>query len=172
MMPFEALEHAIKEACKSPCLSKRGVVIFWPNGSLLGRGHNHQPAPFMCTGDAACKANCGKSAIHAEQQAILNALNFATSVNGASLLHVKVKEGQAVYSGPPSCLECSKLILAADIGDVWLLHNPIEQQYSRFGEMRHDGLTRYTAEEFHRATCQHHGISLVQCPYEEYVEAL
>ena len=29
------------------------------------------------------------------------------------MLHVKVVDGQAVPSGPPSCVDCSKLILTA-----------------------------------------------------------
>jgi hypothetical protein len=57
------------------------------------------------------------------------------------MLHVKVVKGIATISGPPSCWQCSRLILEAGIAGMWLLHS--------------EGLHRYTAEEFHRLTLEH-----------------
>lgn len=65
------------------------------------------------------------------------------------MLHVKVDaSGQMVVSGPPSCDQCSKLILRAGIAGVWLLHE--------------EGWKRYTAQEFHEATLQTCGLNFVR----------
>lgn len=131
--PQRFIDRAIWEARQSPCRSKRGVTIFRASGTLSASGHNHKPRGFDCDGSPACKATCRAEAIHAEQEALLQAGIYAA---GADLLHVKVDEtGRLVPSGGPSCVECSKLILAAKIAGVWLFHEC--------------GWRRYPAAEFH-----------------------
>lgn len=51
------------------------------------------------------------------------------------MLHVKVVNKEIVPSGPPSCVECSKLALAAGIGFFWLYHD--------------EGWKRYAMLDFH-----------------------
>ena len=106
---YDALTLAVLEARKSPCLSKRGAVI-WNHGLLIASAHNNQAEPFECTRDALCKSHCGETAIHAEERAIMEALDWTDkeAVKGSQILHVKVNaDGQSVYSGSPSCLRCS-----------------------------------------------------------------
>lgn len=125
MNPMQSwIDHAVSVAMVSPCKSKRGVVISSADGRLIGEGFNHQPYPFICDGSDRCKANCGKTAIHAEQAAILKARE---SLGGAWMLHVKANGGFPCASAAPSCLECSKLILESGIAWMHLLHDPTAQ---------------------------------------------
>ena len=152
---YDALTLAVLEARKSPCLSKRGAVI-WNHGLLIASAHNNQAEPFECTRDALCKSHCGETAIHAEERAIMEALDWTDkeAVKGSQILHVKVNaDGQSVYSGSPSCLRCSGMILAAGIAKVWLLHDP---------DAERGGLQAYSAVEFHALSAQKHGICLAR----------
>ena len=90
-------------------------------------------------------AHCPRLAVHAEQAALLIA---GLDARGAHLLHVKVKDGVAVTSGPPSCVECSKLILHAGIAVVWLYEE-------REGAPQ---LVGYPAADFHAASLAHDGL--------------
>lgn len=127
----------------SGCLrSRRGVAIWQPGDGHLTLGTN-KPASGACDGSDACKRVCGRVCVHAEQEALLRA---GEKARGGEMLHVKVNEhGLQVASGPPSCPECSKLILHAGIAGMWLLHA--------------NGWTRYTAQEFHEATLKNCGLT-------------
>lgn len=150
MTPEQALVHAVTVALQSPCAkSKRGVVIFDASGAL-GFGFNGPPLPFRCDGSDACRAACGKVAVHAEDRAIRSAISLHfrhPAISPCDLLHVKVKDGHAVPSGPPNCWQCSRTILDAEIAGVWLLHE--------------EGLRRYSAAEFHRLTLETCGLPVV-----------
>jgi hypothetical protein len=67
---------------------------------------------------------------------------------GLEMLHVKVTEHGSVPSGPPSCWQCSRHIVAAGIKYMWLFHD--------------DGLRRYDALEFHELTLRHHGLPVTR----------
>jgi deoxycytidylate deaminase len=131
--PKHIVELAVEVAGWSPCRSRRGVVIF-SGEDVISHGHNFKPRGFECDGSEACKATCRVEAIHAEQQAIINAGRLKT--DRAELLHVKAVDGALVPSGGPSCAECSKHIVAAGIARVWLYHA--------------DGWKAYDAADFHR----------------------
>lgn len=136
MSPTEALVHAVDAARRSPCAkSKRGVVVFRPDGGFHFTACNGPPTGFACNGSDACRGSCNKVAVHAEERAIRLAGFHA---DGAELLHVKVVDGEAVPSGAPSCWQCSRVVVDSGIAAVWLLHE--------------DGLRRYPAAEFHRLT--------------------
>ena len=143
----DALQAAIEAASKSPCQkSQRGVAIW--SGDKIITGNNHIPDPFICDGSIQCRYSCHKRAIHAEQHAIMKWMaiwyNRAGKNLQAELLHIKVKDGQPVPTGPPSCWQCSKLILAAGIKFVWLFEkdeNGGEPQWKR-----------YRAHDFHFLT--------------------
>lgn len=138
----DALRDVIATACVSGCAkSKRGVVIFSP-AQMVVAANNSPPMPFRCDADEACRAVCNKVAVHAEERALLA---VGSRARGCELLHVKVVNGYAVPSGPPSCWQCSRAIVEAGIVGVWLLHE--------------DGLRRYDALDFHRRTLAHHGIT-------------
>jgi deoxycytidylate deaminase len=133
-----AIDAAITAAQGSQCLSKRGAAIWGVRGGnyLISTGRNYKPVfALNCTRDAKCKANCRAEAVHAEQDAIISALHQRDQVAGADMLHVKVVDGLVVPSGEPSCVQCSKLIVAAGIIKMWLFHI--------------DGWKSYSASEFH-----------------------
>lgn len=131
-----ALGMAIQASLRSPCKSKRGVVIWNRQTGLVSEGCNAPPIPFKCDGTDACKASCSKTAVHAEQAAILAIP--AEQEYPLEMIHVKTVNGEAVPSDKPSCWQCSKLILQSKIQYMWLL--------------KEEGLVRYTAEEFHKQT--------------------
>jgi deoxycytidylate deaminase len=136
--PADAIEQACAAARRSPCQSKRGAAIFLRHsGTLVSIGYNDQVEPFACDGSDACKRWCRFEAVHAEQAALVQAdVNLQELPEFPEMLHVKVVGGQLVASGPPSCVACSKLIVAAHIAGMWLYHE--------------HGWRRYDADEFHR----------------------
>lgn len=156
MTPEHALRYAVKVAGRSPCAkSKRGVVVF-NEYKILSLGYN-TPTIGVCRGTDECRMACPKICVHAEQTALLSAAfeygeQRATrpwDTSPIELLHVKVTDNVPVPSGPPSCAECSKLILASHfIERVWLLHE--------------QGLVSYTPQDFHRQTLITLGLPLFE----------
>jgi deoxycytidylate deaminase len=144
--PAKIVALAVQAGVCSPCAkSKRGAVTWIPTAGggaiAVGTGCN-APAIGDCDGSEACRRDCGRRCVHAEQAALLSPLNHRRI--GAEMLHVKVVDGQGVPGGPPSCVECSKLILAAGIVGMWLWEGK--------------GWIRRTAAEFHRETVRNVGI--------------
>lgn len=152
--PEEMIESARNAAMRSECVkSKRGVVIYDPlaNNRLIGRGWNGQPKPFRCMQNESCLASCNKLCVHAEARAIAAAREKIGELDGLHLLHVKIYNGigDAIHGGPPSCWQCSREILDADLGGVWLWElSTIGATAWRF----------YTAIEFHEATLRNNDI--------------
>jgi deoxycytidylate deaminase len=149
MDEHEALEAAVEAGRKSPCAkSQRGVVLFHREEGVVGMGFNHPPAPFVCDGSEKCRAACGKICVHAEMAALRRYLwkrqEAGVHISDVEMLHVKVVNGEAHTSDAPSCWQCSREILDAGIKTMWLLLGT--------------GLRRYTAEEFHRLTLEHHSL--------------
>ena len=143
---------AAAEGARSPCSkSKRGVVV-WRGDQILAWASNHPPYPFTCDGSAGCRASCGKVAVHAEQGALLSCLESRIDVRGAEMLHTKVSlvgdSFVGVFGGPPSCPDCSKLILQSGIAGMWL----IEERDGRPTPVR------YTSHEFHDLTLRDCGL--------------
>jgi deoxycytidylate deaminase len=142
-----ALQTAIIAASGSGCAkSQRGVAIFHRQDGLLVTGTNRPPGNFRCDGSEGCRRDCNKLCIHAEQDALSK---VTTRLYGWEMLHVKVVNGEAVPSGPPSCWQCSRIILAAQLNCMWLLHE--------------DGLRSYTVAEFH-------GLTLKECGLYSVIE--
>ncbi len=150
---IEALSLATKIATGAGCAkSKRGVVI-WSDEGVLAAGSNSPPTGFICGG--SCGPQCNKVAVHAEQRALMNCLKRGKRVVGAEMLHVKVTQQEdgvwlATAGGPPSCVDCSKLILESGIAGMWLYEDRPEGP----------SLVRYTAQEFHEATLTNLGLPL------------
>ena len=167
------IDEAVAASMQSPCVSKRGVVIVDELSNLRAVGFNDQPRPFVCDGSEHCKKNCGKTAVHAEQAALLKLNGESSNRHGWYMLHVKAKDEMPCASMAPSCLECSKLILASGIPWMHLLHDPNAQMLhgaTVVGETRgflSDGsvglvqIRRYSAAHFHYLTAAGwHGIDL------------
>ncbi|MEK6923416.1 MAG: deaminase [Nanoarchaeota archaeon] len=126
---------AFLEVINSTCeKSKRGVVIVKDN-KIIGKGTNNPPGNFECN-LKDCYDICRNYTVHAEQNAILDALENNHNLEDSNLYHVKFKDGIPQYSGAPSCVECSKLILQAGIEEIVLEHKDKE-------------FALYSAEEFH-----------------------
>lgn len=115
-------------------------------------GCNHPPGRIACDGSESCRASCGKLAVHAEQDALLRCVASGLQVHGLEMLHTKVALVDGLWvsvpGGPPSCSDCSKLILEAGIDGMWLMEK-------REGEARP---VRYTASEFHEQTLRNCGL--------------
>jgi deoxycytidylate deaminase len=142
--PSYVIRYAVAVANTSPCAkSKRGVVIY-DRVVMMAHGTNGPPTPFVCTGSATCRWNCPKLCEHAEAAALRN---LEGSRVGYQLLHIKTVDGEPVASGGPSCVDCSKAILAdGRISGVWLMHE--------------DGWRRYDPVEFHELSAAQNGITL------------
>lgn len=144
-----ALDQAVLIANQSNCKSKRGVVIWHYKYGLISSGFNAPPTPLVCDGSEECRLNCSKTAVHAEQVALIRAISAmefrhlfelkpGILLPDCEMLHVKTVDGKPVFSEKPSCWQCSKLILEAGILSMWLYQK--------------DGLTKYTPLEFHKQT--------------------
>jgi deoxycytidylate deaminase len=142
--PEKIVQQAVALANLSPCKkSQRGVVIFNREDKkveIIGRGFNAQPKPFKCTGSDFCRNNCAKLCVHAEQEAI-QSISEKIGPNSCELLHIKTVKGKAVYSGLPSCWQCSRQILKKGLKGVWLYHKK--------------GWKFYNSLEFHKLTLEH-----------------
>lgn len=134
-----AAEEARKIGAKSPCQkSQRGVVLVTAHGFMMGACN---AIPIVgCLGRERCGDKCAKVAVHAEERVLLMAGQMAQD---SEIVHLKVMDGLPVASGPPSCAQCSRLMLSAGVAGVWLLH---------------DKWTRYTAIDFHRRTLENCGL--------------
>ncbi len=133
-----ALENAVTQANNSNCKSKRGVIIWHRTLGFISGGWNAPPKPQTCDGSDKCRGNCPKTAVHAEQAALMNAINSKVSIDECEMIHVKSVDGKAVISDKPSCWQCSKLILSAGLKYMWLY--------------KEEGLVKYTPEDFHEQT--------------------
>lgn len=139
------IEIAMRMAGASGCQkSNRGAALWEPLHRLYFQGTNH-PAHGICRGDEACRAACSRICVHAEQAVLLACASYRASLSRQSeMLHVKTVNGVLVPSGPPSCIECSKLMLASGVGFMWLFHEA--------------GWRHYTMSEFHTQTLRTLGL--------------
>jgi hypothetical protein len=143
-----AIDAAWSAGARSPCAkSKRGVAVFSGRPGFAGpivADHNGPPAPFICDGSDACKAACGKVAVHAEERALHSYRSVVGDPAGAHVLHLKVVDGEPVPSDTPSCVTCSRSMLELRVGWVWLWTS--------------EGWKVWTATEFHHATLANLGL--------------
>lgn len=153
--PSMVVGRALDVAMSSPCgKSKRGVVIFDTEGSITSIGTNGPPPPFICDGSDACKNDCPKICAHAEQRAVMR---NTSSSHVCDVLHVKIARTtptgwELVAGGPPSCWQCSRMILDAGYRGVWLYElRGVDQTW-----------VYYTALEFHEATLKNCGLHAVR----------
>lgn len=142
MIPKHIIELSINEANNGSCLkSKRGVAI-WDKHEVAIASSNSPPIPFKC--DDTCKNGCSKIAVHAEQRAIIDALQRGFILSECNMMHVKTINNELVISGGPSCVDCSKLIVETGIQNMWLYEEA--------------GWIEYSAEDFHTETLKNIGI--------------
>lgn len=145
LQPLEfVVREAVEEAKKSPCIkSKRGACVFLPvpnpaDGqdvvSYYATAHNGPPGRVsQCLGNDACKRACGQRCVHAEARVVRLAIEADaqrtwgnSSLGRMEVLHVKVVGGELVAGGGPSCVTCSREILDAGLGFVWLFEHGLK----------------------------------------------
>lgn len=128
---------ALEAASSSTCRSQRGAVAFSGGSAtleLVAVGFNQKPDG-TCDGSERCKATCRREAIHAEQALLMSGVDLALG-GSVEVIHVKIFADEIAVSGPPDCIECSKLLMFAGVVAVWLYHE--------------EGWRRYPIAEFHR----------------------
>ncbi len=136
-----AVEEAIRAARTSTCAKdKRGAAVFHRQHPTHAAASNGPPHPFFCDGSEACRAACGKLAVHAEERA-LQIHQRKTGLTGADVVHIRVVDGQPVTSGAPSCTTCSRTMLEGKVARIWLWHDT--------------GWRAYEADEFHEISLRH-----------------
>ncbi len=118
-----AAEYARNSQCKK---SKRGAIIV-KDGEIIGEGYNKVTIEELCNpciregiNDNSRAELC--SAIHAEQMAIIDAINNEKALIGSRMYHIKVKNREMRTSGNPSCTVCSRMIYESGIKEFVLLH--------------------------------------------------
>lgn len=118
-----AAEEAKKSTCKK---SQRGTIIV-KDGEVIGRGYNKPTLEGLCDPciregimDNTRAELC--SAIHAEQMAILDAVNSKKPLAGSRMYHIKIKDGKMGPSGKPSCTVCSRIIYESGVAEFVLWH--------------------------------------------------
>ncbi|HBB76139.1 MAG: hypothetical protein A2186_03060 [Candidatus Levybacteria bacterium RIFOXYA1_FULL_41_10] len=101
------VEGARAEASSSTCSKDhRGAVVF-RDRQVLGMATNGPIYPHGCN-PATCFDVCGLFTMHAERQALVNALADGQDLNGASVLHVRINENEEVQvSGKLRCEDCT-----------------------------------------------------------------
>lgn len=122
--PLQTIELALAVAARSPCRSKRGVVIYdRSTGDCLGTGFNGPPSG-ECPGRTVCAGNCGQRSVHAEMRAIRDVERRQQPLISLdlNLIHVELAAGGNVTACKgPRCWQCASVIL--DVGfvsSVWL----------------------------------------------------
>ena len=127
------MHRAVELGQKSPCQrDQRGVVIV-KNGILLGEGVNAPPEGFTCE-PKYCQPTCRFYAVHAEMNAIADAVRKQNPLQGSRMYHARVEGDKLADSRKPRCGECSKHVLTFGIADFVLKHE--------------EGFTVYDAHEF------------------------
>jgi deoxycytidylate deaminase len=161
-----AIQVALDAAAESPCAkSRRGVAAFvedadrdWYDGRrIVAVGHNGPPAPFMCDGTSACRADCGRRCVHAEMRALRQVVQWPMPER-VRLVHVKIDGRGELVAGPgPSCWQCSREVLDVGIAGVWLYEldarGPTTSAHVE-GLIHGTGWRFYSALDFHRATLE------------------
>lgn len=133
------IQEAVYVARDSRCdKSKRGVVVV-KNGSIIGRGTNNPPLDLPCVPEY-CRSICNMFCLHGEQNALLDTRRNGYDPSGSRIYHIKVKDSIQAPSGPPSCVQCSRIVLDEGVKDFVLLYK--------------DGIGLYEAREFHELSLE------------------
>ncbi len=169
--PRFAIQQAVLASTYSPCAkSKRGVCVYvaWDgDGNALPHREcelvvscsNSPPHPFECARTEQCRANCAKVAVHAEEAAAFACLSHlprGVARFQLAMVHAKTIErdtvgGVLAAGGGPSCVACSKMLVNAGFGGIWLY----EVTGRDPGEWRF-----YSAPAFHLATLKELGLPI------------
>jgi deoxycytidylate deaminase len=134
----QAAEVSDKSHCKK---SHRGAIVI-RDGYLVASGFNKPTIEDLCCLRDTIHDNSHVeccTAIHAEEMAIVR--SRPDMLAGGTMYHIKVKAGEMLPSGPPSCTTCSRSVLESGIKDFVIWHP--------------EGICVYGAEEFNRLSFEY-----------------
>jgi deoxycytidylate deaminase len=137
--PGLIIRIALETAARSPCRSKRGVVLYDPvTGVWRGSGYNGPPLGGACPGRDICAGSCGQRSVHAEVRALRNATRGRHTEERLDLVHVeRAGDGAVVACDGPRCWQCSREILDVGfVGGVWLYEAVPEEHCPHLPEER------------------------------------
>ena len=121
------LKYLIRLAAQSTCKRSKCASIITNNGAVIGQGYNSMPCdqtgecfkdtlPSTFKSDKTC-------CVHAEQRAIINALQNGCDVKDSSLFFLRFDENMnPQHAGKPYCTICSKMALDVGISKFYLWH--------------------------------------------------
>ncbi len=121
----EFMEIAWEEAKKAKCQKSHFGAIIVKEGIVLAKGHN-KPIDKICEVCLRKEKNIGSGinselcfSIHAEQNALLQALKNTKDISNAVMYIGHIKDGQIQkFSGKPYCTICSRLIAGSELKGV------------------------------------------------------
>ena len=121
----EFMELAWQEAGKARCADSQFGAVIVKDGLDIARGRN-EPVGEECEQCIRADKSGGVNAelcfaVHAEQNALIDALHNHADVRGAVMYIGGYKKGEKrVFKGKPFCTVCSRLIAASGIKGVVL----------------------------------------------------
>lgn len=142
---IQALNAAAAIANQGPCAKSKRGVVFTLDNHIIGAGYNAPPHPYLCVPEYCGGNRCRDHAVHAEKNAMFNAMQNGYAVIGARAYHIKTEEGLPVPSFEPSCIPCSKDLLAAKVKEFVLVESVDPPKFAL-----------YEMEEFHDRSLRHH----------------
>ena len=134
------VNEAFIEAKKSPCKKQKVGAIIVRDNKILSRGYN------VAVGNKSCEKclreqfdlHHGENAemcyaVHAEQNAILNALNQGIDISDAYMYIAAIKNNKKRIHTKPYCTMCSRIIATTKLkgvidymGDKLICYTPTE----------------------------------------------
>jgi hypothetical protein len=153
---YDDAEHPVVVSKRKRYISAKRLEGTWTEGHRVVATGTNRPMVGECDGSDACRSSCREICVHAEQAALVEA--GPVRARGAEVFHLKVAEGQPVASGVPSCVQCSKAMLLAEVAGVWLLQRVVQLLPNPPHRVQVDRWVRWTAEEFHVETLKTLGL--------------
>lgn len=136
------IEKAVATAKKSICLVSKVGVILVKDGRVIGEAFNGplenacRPCLFDVIDKGVKMELC--FAMHAEERAILDALEKGNKVAGATIYSVRVRGGEVAPYKNGLCASCSRVFLEYDLSKIII--------------PKEDGLVEYDPEEYYDAS--------------------
>jgi len=114
---------ARNEALKSIMYYKHGAVIF-KGKEIISTGFNY---------DFGQQIRHGKFSVHAEADAILNAIKTKKNIKGASMVVVRVAwKRNNVYGNSKPCKSCTEFINKNELGPVFYTTDSCQFSYNTY----------------------------------------
>ena len=143
-----ACDYAAEIARNSKCKKSKNGAVIVKGGAIIGEGWNTPVPDVEC--DPCLREDIHDNgrvelchAVHAEVNAILDALGKHRDIRGAVMYHARIKNGVIKRTNTPSCTGCSRVVERVGLEGFVLIH---EQGYAF-----------YPADEFNRLSYEYFG---------------